>query len=74
MCLTETQHKYLRVNIHNTSDHVHSHRNEKDKKGGGLSILTRKSQDRHMEKINSKNSSILTVKFTIKKYVFFLLY
>ena len=50
MCLTETQHKYLRVNIDNNIEHTHSHTKENYQKGAGLGILTTKNQAKHMKK------------------------
>ena len=70
ICLTETQHKFLRVNIANDIEHIHSHRIDTDKKGGGLSIMFHKNNDRSIEQVKTNHKDILHVKCTVKKYTF----
>lgn len=35
MCLTETQHRHVKVDIEDNIEHIHSHRDGKDGEGGG---------------------------------------
>ena len=53
MCVTEAQHKYLRVNITNNIERIHSHRDVKDRKDGGLTIMIRKGEGKKIEKLDT---------------------
>lgn len=73
MCVTETQQKYLRVNISDNIGYLESNRNINDRNGGGLCILYRKTGDLMLEKINTKHSDILQVKCTQRSVCYFLI-
>lgn len=70
MCITETQHKYLKVNISDNISHVHSHRDKDDRKGGGLSIMMKKNDSKAIEKLNSGHKDILYARLKIEQFTF----
>ena len=63
-CLTETQQKYDRLSISQGIAKIESHRENKDKKGGGLMILYKENQT-EIEKIETKQKDILYAKCKI---------
>ena len=70
MCLTETQHKYIKVNISNNITEIHSHRDKSDRKGGGLSIMMTKNVNNTIEKVDNIHSDILHAKLKIQQLNF----
>lgn len=67
VCLTETQQKEDRIDIRDNIIKIESMRELKDKRGGGLMILHKKSEDIELNKVNTKNSDILYVEEKIMK-------
>ena len=63
-CLTETQQKYDRLSISQGIAKIESHRENKDKKGGGLMILYKENKT-EIEKIETKQKDILYAKCKI---------
>ena len=58
-CLTETQQKWLNINLPDKLVYVSSMRDMEDKKGGGLSILHTKSDNLETTKLESGHKDIL---------------
>lgn len=50
LCITETQHKVVKVNVANNLEHIHSYREKEDREGGGLSIIMKQSDDKSIKK------------------------
>lgn len=73
LCLTETQQKYMKVNISENLKFIDSTRDEADKKGGGLCIMHRKNNSLVTEEIKTKHSDILLVKCALKTFSFIIL-
>ena len=60
--ITEKQQKIDKINPSKGAKIVNSVREEKDKKGGGISVIYKESTDIEMEKIVSKSKDILELK------------
>ncbi|MEL6646065.1 MAG: endonuclease/exonuclease/phosphatase family protein, partial [Pseudomonadota bacterium] len=69
ICLTETQLKVDRINVSRGVKKIDSMREEKDKKGGGLMILYKETDDVKLEKRESNSKDILEVFGKIKSTV-----
>ena len=65
ICLTETQLKFDKINLSKGIDKVEEMRTKDDKKGGGLLIIYKVSENLNIKKVNTACADILYAVVTI---------
>lgn len=70
MCIKETQHRFLKVNITDSREHIQSFRVTDDRKGAGLTIIAKKSDSKITDKINANHRDILHAQLNVEHFTF----